>query len=84
MLVAMSRGRVQLTRYITPIFFFLGGCAATADRPKLIELMWPEPPLAPRIKFVRTLASELDLRRTPTFREILLETITGKKPNVSC
>ncbi len=69
--------------YTAFIALLLTGCAtAVTDKPKLIELMWPEPPLAPRIKFVRTLASELDLGRTPTFREILLETITGKKPDV--
>jgi DNA-binding beta-propeller fold protein YncE len=60
----------------------LAGCATVADKPKLIELMWPEPPLTPRIKFVQTLASERDLGRTPTFSELFLEVVTGKKPAV--
>lgn len=61
----------------------LAGCAtAVTDRLKLIELMWPEPPLAPRIKFTRTLASERDLGRTPTFSELVLDAVAGKKPPV--
>ena len=70
--------------------FFLGcgflltmaGCATVADKSKLIELMWPEPPLTPRIKFVRTLASERDLGRQQTFTELLLDAVAGKKPQV--
>ena len=70
--------------------FFLGcgfllamaGCA-TVEKPKLIELMWPEPPLTPRIKFVRTLASEEDLQRKTTFGETLIEFLTGKRPPLS-
>jgi len=37
------------------------GCAARA-KGKAITMAWPEPPEKPRIVFVRTLASELDLR----------------------
>ncbi|TAK08337.1 hypothetical protein EPO44_02780 [bacterium] len=62
------------------LLFALTGCATVTDRPKPIDLMWPEPPLTPRIKFVRTLASERDLGRTPTFTELLLEVVAGKKP----
>lgn len=58
----------------------LAGCATVPEKPKLIELMWPEPPLTPRIKFVRTLGSERDLGREPTFAELLLEAVAGKKP----
>ncbi len=58
----------------------LAGCATVPEKPKLIELTWPEPPDAPRIKFVRTLASEKDLGRTSTFTELFLEVVVGKKP----
>jgi DNA-binding beta-propeller fold protein YncE len=56
------------------------GCATAPEKPKLIELMWPEPPLTPRIKFVRTLASESDLERKPSLNELILEAVVGKKP----
>ena len=60
----------------------LAGCAAARERPKPIELMWPEPPLTPRIKFVRTLSSDRDLGRTATFSENLMEVLTGRKPSI--
>ncbi len=64
------------------IVLLLTGCATVTDGPKLTELMWPEPPLTPRIKFVRMLASELDLGRSPTFTELLLEAVAGRRPPV--
>ncbi|MBI4522364.1 MAG: hypothetical protein HY695_00985, partial [Deltaproteobacteria bacterium] len=61
---------------------FLISCA-TVEKPKLVELMWPQPPLTTRIKFVRTLASEEDLQRKTTFGESLIEFLTGKRPPIS-
>jgi DNA-binding beta-propeller fold protein YncE len=58
----------------------LAGCATVPEKPKLIELMWPEPPLTPRIKFARTLASDRDLGHAPSFTDLLLETVAGEKP----
>lgn len=48
-----------------------------------LELMWPEPPLPPRIKVVDILASEADLGRKMTFRESLNKFLTGQKPQVA-
>lgn len=58
----------------------VAGCATVSEKPKLIEMMWPEPPAKPRIKFVRSLASDEDLGRTRTFAELLMEAVAGKKP----
>ncbi len=48
-----------------------------------LELMWPEPPLTPRVKVVDILASEGDLGRKMTFRESLNKFLTGQKPQVA-
>jgi DNA-binding beta-propeller fold protein YncE len=53
------------------------------NQPKAIELMWPEPPLTPRIKIVNILASEADLGRKLTFGESLNKFLTGQKPLVA-
>ena len=61
----------------------LAGCAtAVTDRPKLVELMWPEPPEVARVKFIQTVASERDLGRETTFGEDLLSILLGQKPPV--
>jgi DNA-binding beta-propeller fold protein YncE len=61
---------------------FVIGCSTVAEKPKLIELMWPEPPETPRIKFVKTLASEVDLGRQLSFSETLVSVVAGKKPEI--
>lgn len=53
------------------------------NHPQVLELMWPEPPLTPRIKVVDVLASEADLGRSLTFRESLMKVLTGQKPEVA-
>lgn len=57
--------------------------AGSSDQPQVLELMWPEPPLTPRIKVVNVLASELDLGRKMTFRESLLKFTTGERPQIA-
>ncbi len=42
------------------LFLLLAGCAVT-EKPQYGELVWPGPPLAPRIKFVGLLQNEDDL-----------------------
>jgi len=51
--------------------------------PEYLELMWPEPPQEPRIKFVDVLSSELDVGRKITFRESFMKTLTGKKVDIA-
>lgn len=75
----MNRGRLVL---FCGLFLAAAGCTTVAERPKPVELMWPEPPLTPRIKFIRTLASEFDLGRSPTVTERLVQLVAGSKPPV--
>ena len=42
----------------------LGGCA-TAPKQEEVRLVWPPPPLTPRIEFVRSVVSEKTSTRTP-------------------
>lgn len=59
----------------------LVGCATAPKKgADFIRLMWPEPPLAPRIQFVQVLASERGLGRAATFGETFLEFLTGARP----
>lgn len=53
-----------------------------SNKPKLIELVWPEPPENPRIKFVDILASELDLGRKLSRRERLLNFLSGNSREI--
>jgi DNA-binding beta-propeller fold protein YncE len=56
----------------------LGGCATKA--PEQIKLVWPPPPLAPRIEFVRSIVSDEDLGRDMTFSDKVVEFLAGTKP----
>jgi DNA-binding beta-propeller fold protein YncE len=48
-----------------------------------IALAWPEPPLTPRIRYLRSLAGEIDLDRKTTFGENMKRFVSGEKPAVS-
>lgn len=70
----------RVKRVWLPLLFLLAAGCATVEKPKLIDMMWPEPPLTPRVKFVRHLADERDLERKATFGESFLKFLTGKVP----
>lgn len=53
-----------------------------SKQPTVIELVWPEPPELPRIKFVDILASEADLGKKITRRERLANFLSGTKPEL--
>jgi DNA-binding beta-propeller fold protein YncE len=57
------------------------GCA-TGEKPKLLELAWPEPPEPARVKFVRTMASESDLGKQASVMEDVVGFLAGKKPPI--
>lgn len=57
----------------------LAGCA-TAPKEEPVRLVWPPPPLKPRIEFVRSIISDQDLNRDTTFSEKLLAFLAGEKP----
>jgi DNA-binding beta-propeller fold protein YncE len=57
----------------------LSSCA-TPPKKESVPLRWPEPPLTTRIEFLKSLTSERDLGRKPTWREAFMEFLTGAKP----
>lgn len=50
------------------------------EEPELLQLMWPEPPLTPRIKTLQTYSTEAHLGRKPTRRELFKQFIAGVAP----
>ncbi len=58
------------------LLLVLVGCASV-DKPRFTELLWPPPPLTPRIKFVGTLRNQDDFKKGAGKR--LLEALAGKK-----
>jgi len=71
---------------VLPLFLAaLHGCAtvtpkSNADPDTIVELMWPEPPLKTRIKFLGNLASEHDLRIGRTWKEDVVQFLAGGPP----
>ncbi len=57
----------------------LAGCA-TAPPKETVRLVWPPPPLKPRIEFVRSIVSDEDLGRDTTFSQALVNFLAGGKP----
>ena len=55
------------------------GCA-TAPKEEPVRLVWPPPPLKPRIEFVRSIVSDEDLGRDTTFSQALVNFLAGEKP----
>ena len=78
----MTTGRIKLMLVIS-LALLVAGCASAPKQGKLIELMWPEPPLTPRIKYVRAFGTERDLERKSSFSESFLKFLTGKVPPIS-
>src|SRR5574337_184816 len=64
---------------IGPLLFALAGCA-TVKKEEPVRLVWPPPPLAPRIEFVRSVISDEDLNKDTTFSQALLNFLAGEKP----
>ncbi|MEE8449667.1 MAG: hypothetical protein V3S39_08545 [Thermodesulfobacteriota bacterium] len=79
----MTTGRIKLMLVVSLALLVAGCATAPTKKEKLIELMWPEPPLTPRIKFVRNFSTERDLERKSTFGESFLKFLTGKVPPIS-
>jgi len=61
----------------------LGGCATPPPKQEQIKPVWPGPPLAARIQFVRSISSDEDVGHDTTFSDNLLEFLSGNKPAVS-
>jgi DNA-binding beta-propeller fold protein YncE len=58
------------------VLTLLGGCA-TAPKQEEVRLVWPPPPLKPRIEFVRSIVSDTNLGRDTTFTEQLVNFLAG-------
>lgn len=94
-MTARSIGRGRVAKWLAVVMAAVVasatfGCATTGPKqggrsskqPKFIELMWPEPPLMPRIKFSDLLASEEGLGRKTTFGESFMQFLTGQRPEI--
>ena len=69
--------RLGLQTSILVAFFLAGGCA-TVEKPQVAELLWPAPPLTPRIKFVGVLRNQDDLGGKGA-GELFAEALLGPK-----
>jgi DNA-binding beta-propeller fold protein YncE len=61
------------------LLMLVGGCA-TAPKQEEVRLVWPPPPLKPRIEFVRSIISDTSLGHDTTFTEQLVNFLAGGKP----
>jgi DNA-binding beta-propeller fold protein YncE len=55
------------------------GCASAPPAPEEPKLVWPAPPLPPRIEFVRSITSEDDLKADTTFSASLVTFLAGEQ-----
>lgn len=57
----------------------VGGCASAPPAPVQEKLVWPPPPMEARIQFVRSIASEDDLKADTTFSQGLATFLGGER-----
>ncbi len=74
----LGRGRIVKMGVAVGVLV-LAGCA-TAPKEEPVRLVWPPPPLNPRIEFVRSIVSDEDLGRDTTFSQTLVNFLAGEKP----
>ncbi|MFQ5657172.1 MAG: 6-bladed beta-propeller [Candidatus Methylomirabilales bacterium] len=72
----MRFGIVGLVLFIINIIL-VGGCATTPPG-KIGELVWPDPPEEPRVRYVESLSSRRDVMGPPSFFDRLLGEETGE------
>lgn len=78
----VQRRRRNATRALSGIIvtsLMLASCATKPKQEEPVRLVWPAPPLTARIEFVRSIASEKDLKRDTTFSQKLLNWLGGVK-----
>jgi DNA-binding beta-propeller fold protein YncE len=56
------------------------GCATGPKQEEPQRLVWPSPPLTARIEFLRSIASEEDVRKDTTATQKLINWLSGVKP----
>jgi DNA-binding beta-propeller fold protein YncE len=64
---------------IATIASILVGCASAPPLKEEPKLVWPAPPLPPRIEFVRSITSEDDLKADTTFSASLVTFLAGEQ-----
>jgi DNA-binding beta-propeller fold protein YncE len=57
----------------------LGGCASPPPKPEEPKLVWPAPPLPPRIEFVRNITSQDDLKADTTLSASVVTFLAGEQ-----
>ncbi|MHC4508481.1 MAG: 6-bladed beta-propeller [Planctomycetota bacterium] len=73
---------VQLSVLGLVMLSFCAGCDGRRDAISLapdVALAWPEPPEAPRIRYLGAISTEMDLKRKVSWTEGLGELLFGKK-----
>jgi DNA-binding beta-propeller fold protein YncE len=61
------------------VMSLLGGCASAPPAPEEPKLVWPPPPLPPRIEFVRNITSQDDLKADTTFSASVATFLAGEQ-----
>lgn len=62
----------------------MGGCATTPkEKVSEVRLVWPPPPQEARIRFVRSIYGEQNLKHDNTFSENLHDFLAGEKPKLT-
>jgi len=73
---------VKLLLFVFLVILFTGGCADNQDRllstPDL-QLVWPQPPEKPRIRYIGELSTEADLKRKVSWTQGLGDLLFGQK-----
>ncbi len=76
--------RVWITMVVVAaVVVGIGGCATTPPAPKKIHLVWPPAPQQARIRFVRSIYGEEDLKHDTTFSQNLHDFLAGEKPRLT-
>lgn len=65
---------------LSMICLLASGCASAPPEQQFERLVWPPPPEAARIEFVRTISSDQDLQTETTFSEQVVNILAGKPP----
>ena len=65
------------------LLVILFGCASAPKQEATARMVWPPPPLAPRIEFIRSIASDQDVGRDTTFSQKLTMFVGGETPGIN-
>ncbi|MFQ5804168.1 MAG: 6-bladed beta-propeller [Candidatus Methylomirabilales bacterium] len=75
---AFHHKRMRVWAAASVLLLLLAGCATTRVAEKEEEFIWPLPPETPRIKYVRSIHSEMDVGKQKGFSEGISEALFGR------